>query len=236
MSCVLALSAHFIINNLVLILVGLFVLVFFILFPFAIFITSLVEKCRISEYQTVDPASQQEIPDRCIRARDEALGIGFHKIGNFIDGDKGVLKGNLLAMLSPDGTTLLLLMWSKLMSRFKIMSRVDGRWIITGDSAGIPDLSGVDAEEVLPNAKFHEALQHHMLRLARFGGACVELDSRTLTKELHSQNVRRVDRYESLRYAKRIYLNGELYRYTIKGAIRVTMNFFTNILKATRKT
>jgi hypothetical protein len=107
--------------------------------------------------------------------------------------------------------------------RFRLMSRCpDGRWVVTTDAGGEPDISGLGMHEYLPTY-FPYVLEYHYRRLGRLNVTPVPFDPSTAVDDLCEHDRQRAGVLHAAGLARWRDVGQSAWSYSFRGALRVTL-------------
>jgi hypothetical protein len=196
----------------------------FVGIPLLMFLGALFETTRIPSY---DPVPAEEIPPN--PALDAALEEGFLLLSHCTDGDKGIKRGLLSLLLSPDGLVLARILHTRLVRRIELMTRYpDKRWLVTMDKR-LPDFSGLDLLDVLSDCPVQTLLQHHQSRVAAMNQPPLPFVPQTAIADARQHFRDRVDEMAKLGIARYTSPDRSKWKHTFKGAMRHFMRCYTEM-------
>jgi hypothetical protein len=204
-----------------------------VLITLLVFFAALLEKRRLRPLIPIEPGQAKPMPRECVDAHEAALSAGFVDFGMFTDGDKGLTKGFITLLLSPEEDVLVLVQWGTGMKRFRIQSNfAEGTSLVTSNTAGEGDLTGQQELVSLHNAKLLDALNVHYDRIVSSGQAPHPFDADALPEQLIEQLRQRVDRLIEKGLAKYLNVEKDVWRYKPWGAVLVAANVFRQLIEA----
>jgi hypothetical protein len=225
------------IGPIVLIVLGAFVVLIVVIVPALLLIVAMAEKNRVPSLSAAPPeklatlsaAHQSVFADATTRQAFEALGI-------YQDSDVGIKQGLVSFLLSPDHVVLLWLQHSKLAPRLKLISQFAGdRWLITTDVYGARDLSGLNEEMMVPQAKLDELLERHRATLAARNETPIPFAPASAVEQVVQHERNRLARMVENGSAKYVSADQGVWKHTACGAMRVIGGYFGNVGSTVRQ-
>jgi hypothetical protein len=194
--------------------------ILFVLFPLGTFVAALFEPVHLRHLRTSSAAEAAAVAGHAAVA--EAGSAGYATLGVFTDGDRGFKEGIITLMLSPDRIVLLWVLHHALGGRHRLITRsADGHWLITSSITGLRDLSGLQDEQMLRNAPLAALEECHRQRLAAWGRPAMPWDPRSVAPDILAYERSRVEHMAAAGLARYLH-RGYVYRYTLRGAARLT--------------
>lgn len=207
-----------------------FVVLLFVVFPLAIFVTALVERMHLRQIEPAEPSKAATVEGHKTVA--EAAAAGYQSLGVFTDGDRGIKEGILTLMLSPDQGALLAVVHGALAGRHRLVSRSpDGHLLATSSVTGTYDLTGLQHEKSLPDAPLPVLEEYHRERAAQWGRPLVPWDPARVSQDILAFERGRVDTLVAAGMARYVEPR-QVYRYRLRGAAHVAWAFLGGLLAA----
>ena len=164
--------------------------------------------------------------DYALRAKRDALALGFQSLGVFRDGKGPMYRIRYDLLLSAEGDVLAEI-GAGMISVFRHRGTclhtqlADGRCLVTIDRqvASEIDLAGLADESLVRWARFGRLLDRHRRRVAAAPVPAVPYSKEDPLGDLKAFCVRRIGRLEELGFIKFLEPTRTMWRYTLKGAI-----------------
>jgi hypothetical protein len=197
------------------------------------------EKRHVRCFRLMNEKEQAEIPSY-IEAMNRTAGeLDFVWDGYFVRTTEGVLRTVWSVFRTPDKSILIVIgqatvgaLRQKLTMVFSKLN--DGKYLITTDDFGEPDISGRTERQVRLNAELSELIECHRERLEAAGGGADMFAADPVIKELERLNLEQAEALENRGYAGFLDADRTIWRYSLKGALLVaTVGFgkqFLNML------
>jgi hypothetical protein len=204
-----------------LILVGIILslaLLIFVLVPLLMLILIPISSNQLTVLAPLDANEQTQMHPFFQDAASE----GFSFIGHFSNSKKGLDHSIHSLALSQDQTMLLRIERRRRLVYCSLNTRYSGEhWLITRSTGGAsPDLSGLDAAEVLLNVSFPVLLEYHLSRLRASGEHPTPFLPESLPQDLMQHEREQVQRMVDLGFAHYKSDQRAEYKYTFKAALR----------------
>jgi hypothetical protein len=163
-------------------------------------------------------------PDSYTEKVNELAGqMGFEFQGVFVPRRKGPTRFRATIWRSPKRDILVQIFTvrvGELSSRgSQLVSSASGRYLITTDTFGEVDISGLNEHHVLPNCEFPDLVKHHEEWLAKSNSEPMLFAASDVVEDLDAMRIQHAQRLVDHGYAT--FLNDEhsTWRYTAKGAV-----------------
>ncbi len=175
-------------------------------------------------------------PDPPNAALDPARNAGFSPLGRFRYKDTGSDRKQLLTLaLSPDHLTLVILR-GKGGTRVKLMTRfLSTRWLVTSNFGGIPDFTGLELQEMLPDTTFDVLLSYHLAQLRSFAESPLPFESSLVTKVLIEHDRQQTEQLVKAGFACYKSSDHSIAKFTVFGALRMTLATVANLRTVRRQ-
>ena len=194
------------------------------------------EKRHVRCFRPINEKEQAEIP-RYIEAMNQTAGeLDFVWDGYFVRSTEGVLRTVWSVFRSPDKSILIIIGQATIGGLRQKLSMIfsklhDGKYLITTDDAGEPDISGRTERQLRLNADLWELVDCHRAQLAMAGGASSTFGADPVMKELERLSRDQAEALESLGYAGFLDADRTIWRYSLKGALLLaTVGFGKQLL------
>jgi hypothetical protein len=188
--------------------------------------------------RTAGDDSVLPLTEEAARAIAAAESLGFEPLGVFRDGKGPIYRIRYDFWLAPERDVLVLIGGGTLMSfqvrAIWLMTRLaDGRCLVTLNSqtASEFDLAHMMLEAVLGGADFGTLLMHHRGRVDDAPVPAVPYTSDDPLGDHLAFRARRIDRLEELGLARFLDWEQTAWRYTIKGALKLSVRAHLNALR-----
>lgn len=159
---------------------------------------------------------------------DSAIENGLFYVGAFRDEESNLVKARVDLYLNGDGSVLLLIPSMTKTMGYRLLSRMaDDVWLMTSETSGNTDLSGLRLDRMLPGCEFFQLLRYHHDRLESYPAEVDPMMPETLIRDLRDHDQMRGRRAVELGMARWVSERQDCYTATWRGAFKTVRQVLT---------